>query len=498
VAAEQKRNPQLADTINDKCTRCHAPMANDALKNAGKPIQLFGDGFNNPANAHFDAAMDGVSCTVCHQISDDGLLGTSQSNSGNFTVEIFPDKRDRPAYGQYADPVVPPMRDNASFTPKYGAHISSSAMCATCHDLKTPYVDADGNIASTQYETHFPEQMIFTEWRNSIYATGKSEEKTCQQCHMPKVDGKVKIATNSGDVPDREGFSRHTMTGANTTMLGILRDNAPELGVAAADLNGEIERTRAFLKTAASIEITDSRISNGVLTAQVKLSNHTGHKLPGGYPSRRMFIHFTVKDKDGTTLFESGKVNADGSISGNIEDDDERQYEPHYDTITSADQVQIYEPIMADTDGNITHTLLRAKTYLKDNRLTPEGFSKASAPADIAVHGKAADDSNFDNGQDTITYQVDVGTAKDLLITAELQYQPLSYGHLQDLFRDSELPEVASFKAMFLRSTEKTESLASAETTIGNVRSGVSSGGGVISLWLSLLPLLRRKRIFGR
>ncbi len=496
VAAELKRNPQLEDVINDKCTRCHAPMANDALKKAGQPIKLFGTGINHPDNDFFDAAMDGVSCTVCHQISDDGLLGTAQSNSGNFTVEVYADKADRPAYGQYPQPVAAPMRDNSNFTPKHSAHISSSALCATCHDLKTPYVDADGNIASDGYESHFPEQMIFTEWKNSIYATGGREEKTCQQCHMPRVEGKMQIATNSGDVPLRDNVARHTMTGANTTMLTILRDNAKTLGVTASDLDGEIARTREFLKTAASIDISDATIVGNQLQATVTLQNHTGHKLPGGYPSRRMFIHFKVADAKGNVLFESGKPNEDGSIAGNIEDSDETKFEPHYDVISSSDQVQIYEPIMADTDGNITHTLLRAKTYLKDNRLTPEGFNKATAPADIAVHGAAVSDSNFDNGRDSIRYQVDVGGARDLVVTAELLYQPLSYGHLQDLFNDSDLPEVSSFRAMFQRSSNKTEVLASSRRNLGNAgNTGVSSGGGAMAaMFPLLLPLLMRRR----
>ena len=494
VAAELKRNPQLEAEINDQCTRCHAPMANDALKKAGQPIRLFGDGFNHPDNDYFDAAMDGVSCTVCHQIADVNL-GTAEGNSGRFVVERYDDKAARPAYGQYPNPKIEPMRSNAGFTPTHATHISESALCATCHDLKTPYVDANGQIASSDYPSHFPEQMVFTEWRNSVYAGGGADGKTCQQCHMPRVEGRVAIATNSGQVPARENFARHTMTGANTTMLAMLRDNAATLGVSAtqAALNAEIERTRAFLETAASIDITETRIDDGTLQATVKLTNHTGHKLPGGYPSRRMFIHFTVADADGNLLFESGRPNPDGSIDGNIEDKDESRYEPHYDLITSADQVQIYEPIMADSDGNVTHTLLRAKTYLKDNRLTPQGFDKGNVPADIAVHGAAAGDDDFDNGSDTIRYHVDVGDRRDLVVTAELLYQPLSYGHLQDLFRDGELPQVATFRAMFERNRDKTERLARSERRLG--RAGVSSGGGgMAASWLLALSLLRRRR----
>ena len=78
----------------------------------------------------------------------------------------------------------------------------------------------------------------------------------------------------------------------------------------------------------------------------------------------------------------------DGSIQGNAADADPAAYEPHYDVITAADQVQIYEPIMGDTEGKVTYTLLRAATYLKDNRLLPGGADKAKLPPEIAVQGR--------------------------------------------------------------------------------------------------------------
>jgi hypothetical protein len=42
-------------------------------------------------------------------------------------------------------------------------------------------------------------------------------------------------------------------------------------------------------------------------------------------------------------------------------------------------------------------------------------------------------------------------------------YQPQSYGHLQELFQDDHLPEVAQFKAMFEQRNILSETLA--ETT---------------------------------
>ena len=467
VAAEFRRNPQLSDELNDRCSRCHAPMANDSARKDGAAVQLLGSGgFLDPGNPYFDHAMDGVSCTLCHQVEDDGKLGTLEGVSGQYSVGTYASRSDRPAFGQYSDVLTGPMRMKVQFTPQYGAHTLTSELCASCHDLKTPFVDGQGNLASTSAETEFPEQMPFTEWNNSDYRVGGSKEKTCQGCHMPTVVGSVKIARKPSQVPRREGFVSHEMLGANTVMLDMLANNRDALGVRATGLEEKIERTRAFLRTAADIEVVSATVRDGELEAQVRVTNHTGHKLPTAYPSRRVYIHFLVKDRAGNIVFESGRLNADGSIAGVDVDEDSSRYEPHYQRISQADEVQVYEPIMGDSNGNVTHTLLRAATYLKDNRLPPSGFDKLAVPDDVRVAGAAADDPDFGGGSDVVTYKVAVGNASGLAITAELNYQAQSYGHLQDLFQESDLPEVAAFKLIFEGRGILAETLASATRTV--------------------------------
>jgi hypothetical protein len=101
--------------------------------------------------------------------------------------------------------------------------------------------------------------------------------------------------------------------------------------------------------------------------------------------------------------------------------------------------VQIYEPIMGDTEGKVTYTLLRAAVYLKDNRLLPSGADKTTLPADIGVSGEAAEDDNFAGGGDRVTYRVEVGRGTGpFSVTVELLYQPLSYRFLQDLTTEGE------------------------------------------------------------
>jgi len=72
-------------------------------------------------------------------------------------------------------------------------------------------------------------------------------------------------------------------------------------------------------------------------------------------------------------------LNPDGSIVGNDNDEDPLKFEPHYREITRSQEVEIYEPILKDSEGKVTTGLLHAVGYLKDNRLLPHGFDKATA-----------------------------------------------------------------------------------------------------------------------
>lgn len=129
-------------------------------------------------------------------------------------------------------------------------------------------------------------------------------------------------------------------------------------------------------------------------------------------------------------VFESGKLNPDGSgsIQGNDNDTDSTRFEPHYSEITNSNQVRIYEPILKDPGGRVTTGLLSAVGYLKDNRLLPHGFDKRSADKDIAVYGGAADDPDFTDAGDRVRYSVEIGNAPGpFQIEAELWCQPVGY-----------------------------------------------------------------------
>ncbi len=94
---------------------------------------------------------------------------------------------------------------------------------------------------------------------------------------------------------------------------------------------------------------------------------------------------------------------------------------------------------------DVTTTLLRGATYVKNNRLLPSGFDKAAADEDIAVHGGAVEDEDFLGGGDSIQYKIDVGDAQGpFTITVELLYQSIGYRWAQNL-RQHEAAETTRF-----------------------------------------------------
>jgi hypothetical protein len=201
---------------------------------------------------------------------------------------------------------------------------------------------------------------------------------------------------------------------------------------------------RQLQQDTAQLAVSEPHIAGGSLAFDVTVRNLTGHKFPTGYPSRRAWLHVTVRDSGGNALFESGAIEPTGAIRGNDADADPAAFEPHYEEISRGDQVQIYEPILGDRTGTATTGLLTAVRYLKDNRLIPRGFDKANAPAEIGVYGGAAADADFIGGSDHVRYRLPVAGRGPFRVHVELRYQPIAYRWADNLQR-YQAPEPARF-----------------------------------------------------
>jgi hypothetical protein len=432
-------HPSQAAEIQHECAGCHAPMLQRAAHTDGRMTDLLSQLPIRADNALLDhrLAADGVSCTVCHQITAD-RLGTRDSFNGRFELApIGPEARQ--AFGPYAVDAgrARIMRSVTGFAQTEASHIRESALCATCHTLYTTTHDAAGRIVG-----EFPEQMNFQEWQHSAFY---GEQRSCQSCHMPDVAGRTRIASVLGE--PREGLSRHLFVGGNFLVLRMLDRYRTDLGVGApsAGLEAAASATIGQLQAdTAAVTLHSERRTDGV-AADVTIRNLTGHKFPTGYPSRRSWIHLTARDAHGRVVFESGALGADGAIAGNDNDGDATTYEPHYDELRRPDQVQIYETIIGDSGNAVTTGLLRAARYLKDNRLLPRGFGKATAHPDVAVHGEARNDPTFTGDGDRVRYLLPAATTG---INVELRYQPIAFRWAQNL-RAYDAPEPRRFVDYF-------------------------------------------------
>jgi hypothetical protein len=422
VRREDMDHPESAKEIEDGCADCHMPISRYQAKQQGRLGEVF-------AHLPFAAdpkknatAEDGVSCAVCHQIGQSNL-GKPDSFNGGFIVSPPLSKTDHPEFGPFdvpADRALIMQSSTGGFRPTQSPYIQEAALCATCHTLYTKALGPDGKQIGL-----LPEQMPYQEWLHSDYAGNVS----CQSCHMPQVEEDAPIAAVLG--PLHQGVRQHTFIGGNAFMLRLLNLYRADLDVAAmpVELTAQAERTANFLQTqAARVTIKSLDISSSALRADVLVENLTGHKMPTAFPSRRAWLHFAVKDKDGNVVFESGAINPDGSIKGNDNDADPLRFEPHYSEITSPDQVEIYEDILKDAAGHVTTGLVNGVEYYKDNRLLPVGFDKQTATHDIAVVGAALQDANFNAEGDLIRYTVPLNNAQGPFhVDVELWYQPIGF-----------------------------------------------------------------------
>ncbi|MCB9185508.1 MAG: T9SS type A sorting domain-containing protein [Flavobacteriales bacterium] len=461
VSHEVAVNPSHQEALEDKCTSCHAPLG----RYSHVEFNLGPYGMDDLATDSL--GMDGVSCLACHKQSTQDL---GNLNSGNLNFAPQP-----VAFGPFEKPFEPPMQDLVGILPVPSNHIQDAGICAGCHSLLTESVDLQGNFTGQT----FIEQATYHEWLNSSYNNGQPLASTCQECHMPEDDAAVILSANYSELFPREPFRRHELVGGNTFMLKLMRDNAASIGLAATDqvMDSTIARTERMLKNRTlNLDLSFATFDNDTGYFEVRLENLAGHKFPSGYPSRRAFVEFIVFESSGDTLFKSGVLQSDFEVEGH-----DAVYEPHYDVITSEDQVQIYEMIMGDVNGDRTTVLERAFTHLKDNRLTPKGFTTSHSVYDttqIVGYALADADFNFDgfegSGTDIIHYHIPLnGYNGNIKIRARVFYQVLPPRFLTELFGTS-TPEISTFQTMY-NNADKTPELVVADSILSiNVVTGIS------------------------
>ena len=259
VRREPLDHPQQAAVIEDECAACHMPMPRYRARMAGHRSPVFAVLSAPPSNELHQQGLDGVSCSVCHQMSPQGL-GSEATWNGQFMLS-------RPVSGRSLEygpfPIDPGLlrimrSSSGGFEPTQGEHIRQSELCATCHTLITETLGPGGREVG-----RFPEQMPYQEWLHSDYPNTQS----CQACHMRLVEEPTAIARTFG-VP-RHGFMRHEFSGGN---FFVVRD-AGGLYVVSARCTHEgatcTVQTNQFYcpRHAAKFDLNGGPVSGPVVTA---------------------------------------------------------------------------------------------------------------------------------------------------------------------------------------------------------------------------------------
>jgi hypothetical protein len=434
VSHELLVNPAHANELQTLCTSCHAPMGHYTAQYHGQQYYTLADLTNDTLG------LAGVACMACHSIGPDGL--------GSLFTGQIPYDTNHIAYGPFLTPMTGPMQLYVGLVPTYSDHVGEGRMCSPCHTLISNTVDLNGVPTGNT----FVEQATFHEWENSSYPAA---EITCQKCHMPQLTDPIQIANGYTGLPPRTPFNLHSFAGANSFMVNLIKSNKTSLNITASDADFDsslsaIDRQLTLNTITLNTSVDSVTIDTAFISVQ--LLNKAGHKFPTGYPSRRAVLQMIVTNQNGDSIFRSGMFDSTQEVI-NIDN----VFEPHYDVINNEAQVQIYEQVMGDVNGDRTTVLERSAIHLKDNRIPPLGFSTSHSTYDTcAIFGSALTDPDFNysgasegTGSDIVHYHVPLnGSVGILNVAASVYYQTLPPAFVNNLFT-YQSPEIDSFHVFY-------------------------------------------------
>jgi chitodextrinase len=386
---------QDAPGSGDLCIRCHSPSG--WLE--GRSIPTDGSALNNNDR-------EGVQCDFCHKAvkptplgvnpfpgdvdyaagtydKDQGYLATLTNIPGHSANGMYVADLDNAKRGPFVDAA-------AKHQMLYSPFHQEANICGTCHDVSNPAFNWDETLqegvpnsfgqAAPDFNPYslFPVERTFSEWMNSDYNTpqgvfapqfggNKQYVSTCQDCHMRDVTG---LGCNKRGAPVRDDLPLHDLTGGNT-FIPLIVDAAFPGETDPAALQAGIERARAMLQMAASLDVTATDPNGNAI--RVTVTNETGHKLPSGYPEgRRIWLNVKAVDPTGATIYESGAYDLATAVLSHDADAKIYEIEPGISANLS--------PVVNIPEGKSFHFVLNNKIF-KDNRIPPRGFTNAAFQA---------------------------------------------------------------------------------------------------------------------
>lgn len=290
------------------CESCHTPIALLAgLLTGGKVA-------NKAPFTPLD--HEGVTCTICHSITEVRLDGTASYNIRPPALLVKEDGT--PIYGDVPDSEIManiPAHKRAMMRPL----LRQPEFCATCHKVSsTPELNGYKQLLGFTAYDEWQSSGASTESIQSFYP--RPERITCQGCHMPKVASSLDLARKDGKI------ALHRWPGANTAAplfygqdeqievtKNFLKNNVISVDILALQ---PMQNKNSVLPLSTNSDNTLNLEAGQEITAEVVVANRgAAHSFP---PEVRdlyeAWVEFSVTDSKGQQVFHSGFVKEDGFL----------------------------------------------------------------------------------------------------------------------------------------------------------------------------------------
>lgn len=411
-------------------------------------------------------------CGTCHDVSNPAVGDLAHNNGAQTPL----------TGGSFSGVPGAPVETKAAFNNfpyQYGIverTFSEYKSGLVSQTLVDDYVNLPSDLKGGALKAIYEDASI-NGTKSANYEDGDPRYYSCQSCHMRPIAG---LGCNKKGAPIRADLPLHDMTGGNYWMpeaikyldsQGKLRLGGGLTATQIAAIDDGALRAQQQLDLAASLTVSGN---------EVKVINHTGHKLISGYPEgRRIWLNVKWYDSANNLLREDGEygqlaVLIDGVLTQantilDLHDPNTKIYEAHYGmTKEWADQLigLGYSPaiplsfdretgaadytlgdLAAAPPGTVHETFhfVLNNVVAKDNRIPPYGMSYDQArvrnalpvPADQYGNPGAGGTYNY---WDEITLNPPAGAS---FATIDLLYQPTSWEYIQFLYLSNILPQGA-------------------------------------------------------
>ncbi|HJV67164.1 MAG TPA: cytochrome c family protein [Geomonas sp.] len=368
-----KATKAVGHQIARQCEGCHsaAGMVTGQIKGAG--------------NAGLDEmAMAGVSCDICHSVSGVTHWQTPSHEPENASFILTPGVEGADG-GQPVKrgPWKPSADCGGGFhdCAQSSLHLQAD-LCASCHQVY-------------HYESHFPLEATYLEWKHGPYA---QRNILCQDCHMVTMEG-FRRSADGFTKPQRSEY-RHYFNGANYLLTYLAAGAAQKAGdkEKATALMKQYEMAVERLKSAADLELSPVYRDGKLAELKVRVKNvRAGHNLPTSLSNvRQMWLEITARDESGKVVMSSGAVAADGTLPENtrIFNSDGMENNFHFavdpwaitafsrhDTIPPKGYKDVYYGIAAPAAAKSLQVEVKLRYRQADQKVAEELL--AAVPADI-------------------------------------------------------------------------------------------------------------------